>query len=161
MRLTAVLRQSEKKQRSFKSLALSVYFKHPDFDMKEHEILSRASAFLLSVDPPDLLEAAITAADPNNNKKKKANNPFGHLEAAEQRRHVRDYMRQHKYSPPGGPPGGRLMDMGWLEFVPKEVRPQVHVVASSHVLSPFLWKDYYPQDTTRALSIYTRSFATW
>jgi hypothetical protein len=151
MRLTAVLRQqADKKQRSFKSLALSVYFKHPDFDMKEYEILSRASAFLLGVDPPDWMDKIATpssssAADKNktNNIKK---NPFAHLEAAEQRRHVRDYVRQHKYSPPSGPAGGRLMDMGWLEFVPREVRPQVHVVASSHVLSPFLWKDYYPQD---------------
>jgi hypothetical protein len=153
MRLTAVLRQQadEKKRRSFKSLALSVYFKQPDFNMKDYEILSRASAFLLGVDPPDWMDKIADINDSKSNKSTiNKQNPFAHLEAAEQRRRIRDYMRQHNgYSPPGGPPGGRLMDMGWLEFVPKEVRPQVHVVASSHVLSPFLWKDYYPHDWLR------------
>ena len=97
--------------------------------MKDYEILSRASAFLLGVDPPE----------------PESEGPYGHLEVAERRRQMRDYKRQHKHSHAGGP-GRQIMELGWLEFVPREVRPQVHVVASSHVLSPFLWKDYYPQD---------------
>ena len=55
MRVTTVLLQGAKRHmssgRSIKSLALSVYFKQPDLGMKDYEILSRASAFLLAVDP--------------------------------------------------------------------------------------------------------------
>lgn len=40
-------------QNVYKSLALSVYFKVPELNMKKHEILSRASAFLLAVDPEE------------------------------------------------------------------------------------------------------------
>jgi hypothetical protein len=57
------------------------------------------------------------------------------------------YQREHgQFSPAGGADGRRLIDLGWLECVPEEVWPQVHVVCSTHILSPFLWKDYYPQD---------------
>ena len=35
------------------SLALSVHFRHPSLGMKDYEILSRATAFLLRVDPPE------------------------------------------------------------------------------------------------------------
>lgn len=45
-----------------------------------------------------------------------------------------------------GGPSRDAKDLGWLEFVPRENRPVAHVVASSHVLAPWLWKDYYPQD---------------
>lgn len=127
MRLTAVLRQAEKK--SYKSLALSVYFSHPDLTKGRLEILSRASAFLYGIDPrPDALPTG----------------PYAHLDIAEKRRKEREFKQTNSYTPASGP--GTLMDMGWLEFVPKEARPQVHVVASSHVISPFLWKEYYPQD---------------
>jgi hypothetical protein len=131
MRWTAVRQAAGKARPSSlkRSLALSVYFKQPDFGMKDYEILSRASCFLLGVDPPE----------------KKTEGPYGHLEAAEKRREMRTYLRDHKHSHAGGE-GRDMMDMGWLEFVPREVRPQVHVVCSSHVLSPFLWRNYYPQD---------------
>jgi hypothetical protein len=135
MRLTTVLQHAASGgnaplKRNSKSLALSVYFKQPDFGMKDYEILSRASAFLLGVDAPDEPELE---------------GPYAHLEASERKREKRDYLRTHKYSYAGGP-GRKMMDLGWLEFAPREVRPQVHVVCSSHVLAPFLWKDYYPQD---------------
>eukprot|EP00977_Amphora_coffeiformis_P021573 scaffold9512_cov181-Amphora_coffeaeformis.AAC.3 len=127
MRLTAVLRQAEKK--SHKSLALSVYFQHPDLTGKRHEILSRASAFLWGIDPkPEPIKEG----------------PYSHLDKAEQRRKEREFKQFKSYTPALGP--GSLSDMGWLEYIPKEARPQVHVVASSHVISPFLWKEYYPQD---------------
>lgn len=137
MRVTAVLQSSGRTiapytsgKRPIKSLALSVYFKQPDFGMREFEILSRASCFLLGVDPPE--------PEPEDG-------PYGHLRAAQQKRDIKQYKFQHKYSPAGGA-GRKIMELGWLEFVPRELRPQVHVVCSSHVLSPFLWNDYYPQD---------------
>ena len=134
MRLTAFLRQAASvgktpMKRNLKSLALSVYFKQPELGMKDYEILSRASAFLLGVDPPE----------------KEPEGPYAHLEVAESKRKKKEYLRTHKYSFAGGA-GRNIMDLGWLEFAPRECRPQVHVVCSSHVLSPFLWKDYYPQD---------------
>lgn len=119
------------KKRSVKALALSVYFKLPEFGMKDYEILSRASAFLLGVDAPD---------------PEKQDGPYGHLQVAEHERKLKQHRREHKHTPASGPPGRSLMDFGWLESVPREVRTEVHVVASSHVLSPFLWRDYYPQD---------------
>ncbi len=131
MRLTAVLYNAAKTPpRNIQSLALSVYFKQPDFGMKDYEILSRASAFLLAVDPPDL---------------KHEEGPYGHLEKNERDRKMKMFRQAHKYTPAGGPER-ELKDLGWLEFAPREVRPTVHCVCSSHVLSPFLWKDYYPQD---------------
>jgi len=123
--------------RSIKSLALSVHFKQPDFGMKEYEVLSRASAFLLAVDPPSSDGGGKDGTDAG---------PYGHLAEAEQRRKDREYRRGHnRYSPAGGP-GRNVMELGWLEFVPREVRPKVHVACASHVVSPFLWKNYYPQD---------------
>jgi hypothetical protein len=145
MRLTAVLYKVASKTkptrpksggggipaRSIKSLALSVHFKQPDFGMKDYEILSRASAFLLAVDPPNI-EAK--------------EGPYGHLEKNEQERALKKHLQHKKYTPVAGLPGRELQDLGWLEFAPREVRPTVHVVCSSHVVAPFLWKDYYPQD---------------
>jgi hypothetical protein len=130
--MTALLCQAAKK-RSFKSLALAVRFKQPDLGMRDYEILSRASAFLLNVDP-------------KNDAQEVKEGPYGHLEAAESKRRDREYKQAYGRSQAGGTPGKDLIEMGWLEFVPREVRPQVHVVCSSHVLSPFLWKDYYPQE---------------
>ncbi|GKZ00162.1 hypothetical protein MPSEU_000969400 [Mayamaea pseudoterrestris] len=137
MRFTSVMRVAKRRmtpiltaQRPIKSLALSVYFKQPDFGMKDYEILSRASCFLLGIDPPE------------ENQK---DGPYAHLEASQRQRELKQYKSQHKYSPAGGA-GRNIMELGWLEFVPRELRPQVHVVCSSHVLSPFLWNDYYPQN---------------
>lgn len=121
MRLTRALLD---KARSLKSLALSVHFKQPELGMKEYEILSRASAYLIAVDPP-------TPKDENEA------GPYSHLKKSEQQREERLFQNLHKYSQPAGP-GRQLMDLGWLEFVPREVRPQVHIVASSHVLAPYL-----------------------
>lgn len=98
-------------QRSLKTLALSVHFKHPD--MEQYEILSRATAFLLAIDP----------LDPSNSPSATKSTLFG----------------------PAGKPKRRASELGWLEFCPTKFRPVVHVVASSHVLSPWLWKQYYPQ----------------
>ena len=123
-------------ERSLKSLALSVHFNHPALGMKNYEILSRASAFLLSVDAKDKVEKM----------QKGARGPYDHLEAAEERRKLREYKQSFGRSPATPVPGRKTMDIGWLEFVPREVRPRVHIVCSSHVLAPYLWKDYYPQD---------------
>lgn len=98
--------------------------------MKDYEVLSRASAFLVAVDPPG----------PESSSK-----AFGHLEKNERDRKIKLHRQEHKYTPAGGPER-ELKDLGWLEFAPREVRPSVHCVCSSHVLAPFLWKDYYPQD---------------
>ena len=125
MRLSSVLLQQKK---TYSSLALSVYFKHPDLKMKDYEILSRASAFLLGVDPPE----------------SEGKGAFVDLEKAEKRRKLRSLKRSTGYSPAS--PGGDVSQMGWLEFAPREYRPNVHVVASSHVVSPYLWKEYYPQE---------------
>ena len=133
MRFTAVLRQASTKasspSSSHKSLALSVYFSHPELTAGRHEILSRATAFLWGIDPPP---------------PPLPTGPYAHLDAAERRRKEREFRQANRYTPAA--PGGSLMEMGWLEYVPKEARPTVHVVASSHVVSPFLWKEYYPQD---------------
>lgn len=130
MRFTRVLYHASSTKRSLKSLALSVHFKQPDFGMKDYEVLSRASAFLLAVDPPELSSTS---------------DAFGHLEKNERERKIKLHRQDHKYTPAGGPER-ELKDLGWLEFAPREVRPTVHCVCSSHVLAPFLWKDYYPQD---------------
>lgn len=121
-------------KRQLKSLALSVYFKQPDLGMKDYEILSRATAFLLGVDPPE------TSSDDNDSPYQR------HLEIARRQRETRAYKQTHEHSPAGGPEGRPLTSLSWLEYVPREVRPQVHVVCSSHVLAPFLWRDYYPHD---------------
>lgn len=137
MRLTAVLFQGAKKNASsngIKSLALSVYFKQPDLGMKDYEILSRASAFLLAVDP-----------DPTSGDSKSG--PYDHLAKNERDRTLKMHKQASKYTPAGHPGDTRtLQELGWLEYAPREVRPMVHCVCSSHVLSPYLWKDYYPQD---------------
>lgn len=135
MRASQVLRAATN-ERSLKSLALSVHFKHPDLGMKDYEILSRASAYLLSVDAKDKVEIL----------RSKEKGPYDHLEAAEERRNLRDYKQSYGKSPATAVDGRKLMDIGWLEFVPREVRPRVHIVCSSHVVAPYLWKDYYPQD---------------
>ena len=96
--------------------------------MTEYENLCRGTASLLSVDPPG----------------PKRQGPYSHLEAAEEKRKRQEFQKQHGYSPATGT--GTVDEMGWLQFMPKEHRPNVHVVTSSHVASPFLWLDYYPHD---------------
>jgi len=145
MRLTAVLFQGAKRSadrggstsggRTIRSLALSVYFKQPDLGMKDYEILSRASAFLLAVDP-----------DPSGGDGD-GDGPYDHLAKNERDRTLRMHKQASKYTPAGHPGDQRtLQELGWLEYAPREVRPMVHCVCSSHVVSPYLWKDYYPQD---------------
>ena len=136
MRLTAIWKaagrptvHSAMGKRPIKSLALSIYFKQPEFGMKDYEILSRASCFLLGIDPPEQSE----------------DGPYAHLQASQRQRELKEYKQKHKYSPAGGA-GRKIMELGFLEFIPRELRPNVHVVCSSHVVSPFLWNDYYPQD---------------
>ena len=129
IRATRILRQ-QANTKVKQSLALSVYFKQPDFGMQDYEILSRASCFLLGVDP----------------KESTPQGPYSHLEASEKEREMKKYKKKHQVTPATGGNGRKMIDMGWLEFVPREHRPQVHIVASSHVLSPFLWRDYYPQE---------------
>jgi hypothetical protein len=135
MKLSRVLHVAAK-ERSLKSLALSVHFHHPGLGMKDYEILSRASAFLLSVDAKDKVERM----------QRGSRGPYDHLEVAEERRKLREYKQNFGRSPATHVAGRKVMDIGWLEFVPREVRPRVHIVCSSHVLAPYLWKDYYPQD---------------
>jgi len=116
---------------SIKSLALSVHFKQPDFGMKDYEILSRASAFLLAVDPAEPTKSPDTA--------------YSHLDQAEEERKARKLKQDYLAEPAGGPPRP-VEELGWLEFCPGNFRPVVHCVAASHVLAPWLWKNYYPQD---------------
>jgi hypothetical protein len=112
-----------------RALALSVHFKHPDLGMKDYEILSRGTAFLLAVDP--------IAEGPKGK--------YSHLEISLNQRKAKLKKQDYAHDPAGGPPR-RVQDLGWLEFVPKQCRPEVHVVAASHVLAPWQWKDFYPHD---------------
>lgn len=122
-------------KRALHSLALSVHFRQPDFGMKKHEILSRATAFLLAVDPPEPLLA----------EKDRTSNPYAHLEHSEAERKARRLKQDYSPEPAGGPPRD-AKDLGWLEFCPKKFRPVVHCVAASHVIAPWMWKNYYAQD---------------
>lgn len=131
------------------SLALSVHFRHPDLGMKDFEILSRATAFLLNVDPPnpggDYPSAAAESSTTHNSQGHVQKSAFPHLK--ENRDIRKELLRKQHYSydPASGPP--RLPhQLNWLEFCPTNFRPKVHVVASSHVISPWLWPKYYGQD---------------
>jgi hypothetical protein len=107
--------------------------------MKDYEILSRASAFLLAVDPPPPPSSSSSLSSEDD--------PYGHLAKNERERIMKLHRQHHRYTPAGQPGDNReLTELGWLEFAPREVRPTVHCVCSSHVLAPYLWKDYYPQD---------------
>lgn len=99
--------------------------------MQQPEILSRATAFLLSVDGNDA-PATLSLHD--------------HLRVEKIRREERNYRHRKGHSRVVGDKNRPLIEMGYLEYVPREARPNVHIVTSSHVLSPFLWKDYYPQE---------------
>jgi len=118
-----------------KSLALNVHFKHPDLGMKEYEILSRATAFLLSVDPP--LSRDDSSSSSSSSK-------YSHIAKSQEERDRILLKQDYAYDPAGGPQR-KVEELGWLEFCPGKFRPLAHVVAASHVLSPWMWKNYYPQ----------------
>ena len=121
-------------QSSFKSLAISVHFKHPDLGMTKYEILSRATAFLLSVDPPQ----------DHNDETTTTSNFSSHISKSQQKRD--ELLLKQDYSPiPAVGPSRNAKDLGWLEFCPGKHRPLVHVLTSAHVLSPWLWPKYYSE----------------
>mmetsp|Transcript_12419 Transcript_12419/g.18206 ORF Transcript_12419/g.18206 Transcript_12419/m.18206 type:complete len:464 (+) Transcript_12419:98-1489(+) len=129
-RATVVLRS--------RALALSVHFKNPEFGMTDYEILTRGSAFLLSVDPPAEVE--------------EKGEKYGYLAdiRAERERKLRK-QENYAYDPAGGP-RRPVQELSWLEYVPPTFRPLVHVVASSHVLAPWLWPEYYPQPWLKSVN---------
>ena len=142
------------------SLALSVHFKHPDLGMRDYEILSRATAFLVNVDPPtpegDEFE---TKSDKHNTSSTTTHNSQGfvhksaypHLAENRSLREKLLHKQQYAYEPASGP--RRFPhQLNWLEFCPNAFRPKVHVMASSHVLSPWLWPKYYGQDWLRLVN---------
>jgi len=119
--------------------------------MKDYEILSRATAFLLQVDPPNPSESepkhtsADTSSKSHDAKGYVKKSAFPHLKENIDLRNELLRKQDYKYDPASGPP--RLPhQLNWLEFCPTNFRPQVHVMASSHVLSPWLWPKYYGQD---------------
>ena len=125
-------------KRRLRSLALSVHFRHDALGMKDYEILSRATAFLLAVDPPD------PAKDSTPGGGGGSSSTYKHLLQSEQQKRALLHRQNYAYEPAGGPtrPAEQLK---WLEFCPTKFRPMVHVIASSHVVSPWLWKKYYSQ----------------
>jgi len=128
------------------SLALSVHFISTDLGMKDYEILSRATAFLLQVDPPD--EEKDTSNSKNTQSKSSS---FPHLSENINIRKRLLQKQDYKYNPATGPKR-KPSQLNWLEFCPTAFRPKVHVVASSHVVSPFLWPKYYNQDWLKIIT---------
>eukprot|EP00986_Skeletonema_menzelii_P020442 scaffold31178_cov154-Skeletonema_menzelii.AAC.8 len=132
------------------SLALSVHFRHPDLGMKDYEILSRATAFLLNVDPPNPGDessnlSASSSSSTHNSQGHVQKSAYPHLKENRDLRKELLRKQHYSYDPASGPP--RLPhQLNWLEFCPTNFRPKVHVVASSHVISPWLWHKYYGQD---------------
>jgi hypothetical protein len=118
--------------------------------MKDYEILSRATAFLLQVDPPpdeQQPSQQIESSSDDHDVKKPA---FPHLQENINIRNKLLRKQDYKYDPASGPP--RLPhQLNWLEFCPTAFRPKVHVVASSHVISPWLWPKYYSQDWLKVI----------
>ena len=111
--------------------------------MKDYEILSRATAFLLQVDPPDDEEG--TSNNKNTQSKSKSSSSFPHLQENINIRKRLLQKQDYKYNPATGPKR-TPSQLNWLEFCPTAFRPKVHIMASSHVVSPFLWPKYYNQD---------------
>lgn len=122
--------------------------------MTDYEILSRATAFLLQVDPPDPNEERTTIDDDATTKSRdvfKKKKTFPHLKENIELRKKLLRKQDYKYDPATGPP--RLPhQLNWLEFCPAAFRPRVHVVASSHVISPWMWPKYYSQDWLRTVT---------
>jgi hypothetical protein len=127
------------------SLALSVHFLHPKLGMKDYEILSRATAFLLNVDPPDDSGPSITHAPNKNTTGRQTKSAFPHLATNKAQRDAFLHKQDYAYDPASGPKR-HAHQLNWLEFCPTNFRPKVHVVASSHVLSPWRWPQYYGQE---------------
>jgi len=132
MRQSQTLSSAMRSKRLLRSLALNVHFKHPSLGMKQYEILTRATAFLLSVDP----------LSPEN-KDENRSTTSDHLVKSRSKRESL-LQKDYSYKPAGGK-RRNAADLNWLEFCPGKFRPLAHVLASSHVLSPWLWKNYYPQ----------------
>lgn len=116
--------------------------------MKDYEILSRATAFLLRVDPPDPNDEERTTSREAVAKKTSL---FPHLKENRDLRNRLLRKQDYRYDPATGP---RRMphQLNWLEFCPVAFRPRVHVVASSHVISPWMWPKYYGQEWLRAVN---------
>ncbi|KAL9180262.1 hypothetical protein ACHAXT_008232 [Thalassiosira profunda] len=143
------------------SLALSVHFRHPDLGMRDYEILSRATAFLLQVDPPDPAEGALSIPPPSGEGEAPSRHDAkqGHAQKSafphlRENRAVRNALlrrQDYKYDPAGGPPR-HAHQLNWLEFLPAAFRPKVHVVSSSHVISPWMWPRYYGQDWLKVVT---------
>jgi len=119
--------------KKIRSLALTVRFKNPDFGMSRHEVLSRATSFLLSVDPIIKEKEEFTSKHSHLEKRRKEE---------EERKHRSGYLLE----PVRDSMNREIVDLRWLEFCPDRHRPKVHCVASSHVLAPWRWKQYYSQD---------------
>ena len=137
--------------RKKRAVALSVHFRHPDLGMKSHEILSRSTAFLLAVDPPEIDWIYPKSDDGDGGDDANKENTTGSksevtalLEKSAHDRAVRKLAQHYARTPAGGPPR-HPADLGWLEFCPIQHRPTVHVVSSSHVISPWQWPNYYQQ----------------
>lgn len=119
--------------------------------MSDYEILSRATAFLLQVDPPDPNEEERTIATKSRDAGNKTTTIFPHLRENIELRKKLLLKQDYKFDPATGPP--RLPhQLNWLEFCPAAFRPKVHVVASSHVISPWLWPKYYNQEWLRTIT---------
>ena len=124
------------------ALALSVHFKQKDLGMKKFEILSRGTAFFLSVDPPDPITSEESSGQGSND------NNYKHLKGRKRRMQNLENKtdaidRGFLKTRAKGLKNRELKDLGWLEFCPVEYRPAVHVVAAAHVLSPFRYLDTY------------------
>jgi hypothetical protein len=52
----------------------------------------------------------------------------------------------------------KYQDFGWLDYIPRPQRPRVHVLAASHVLSPFLWREYYPYEELQSITLENLQF---
>jgi hypothetical protein len=126
--------------------------------MKDFEILSRATAFLLQVDPPNPEtnndNATSTIKDKSQHHDASgyvAKTAFPHLKDNMDLRKKLLQKQEYRYDPASGP--ARFPhQLNWLEFCPTVFRPKVHVVASSHVISPWLWPKYYGQDWLRVVT---------
>ena len=136
-----------------RAVALSVHFRHPDLGMKSHEILSRSTAFLLAVDPPEIdwIYPKSNGGDTNGDVESRSE-VTALLEKSAHDRAVRKLAQHYARTPAGGPPR-HPADLGWLEFCPIQHRPAVHVVSSSHVISPWKWPNYYQQDWLRQVKL--------
>mmetsp|Transcript_21917 Transcript_21917/g.45257 ORF Transcript_21917/g.45257 Transcript_21917/m.45257 type:complete len:613 (-) Transcript_21917:1452-3290(-) len=153
---------TKKKKRAAAALALSVHFKHPDLGMKTHEILSRSTAFLISVDPPPdedddwifpkTLDGGGDSANGDSNSST-SNEISKLLTKSQTNRNLRTLRQHYARTPALGPPNRHPTQLSWLEFVPVEHRPAVHVLCSSHVVAPWLWPGYYDQDWLRGVGV--------